>query len=790
MRLNTKITVTILQAALIPWVLAGGIAYLSTQEYISAKTYTDLNAFANLRAHWLQDAIQNRIDALNLLLNDPELIALFSSYTEQLTPGAQKKVHDYLRGELGVITSIQKVFMMMSDGTVAVSTDGSLIGTNVGTEDYFKLGLRANDVSTLKKNRDGSLSQYLVGPIKVRGETKGVIVVVSDAREIISIAEEYSGLGNTGETVLAKSVNSTSALFLTPTRFDHSAALTRIVQADQMDTPVGHAVKGEESIFTNSVDYRGVKVFAATRYISSIGWGLIVKIDQSEALSPVKKLGELLSLVIMVSGLFMMFIGISISRSITKPINALASFADSVAHGGSLQETILITSKDEVGLLGQAFNRMIEKLQEAYKTLEDKVIERTFLLSKKTVEAEDSQKAALNIAADLRNEEEKLKNEKIKAENLAADLKKFKWALDDASDQVTIMDPEGIVVYANKAVERITGYSPEDTVGKKAGVVWNSPMPTDFYQNLWYTTKDQKRAFVGEIQNRRKNGEIYIAQISLSPVLDEEGRVIFFVGIERDITKEKEADKAKNEFISLASHQMRTPLTAINWYTEMLLGGDAGVLNTKQEAYFREIYSASNKINKIIKSFLRILRIEAGVQKKNLASTDLVAVAQSILSELKLESDNRNIHVTENYDASIPRVMTDADLIRIIMHNFVSNAIKYSRGGGEVEVALKSVPMGDVVTGKTVERDSVLVSVRDSGIGIPEYSKEKIFTKFFRADNAQKSDPNGNGLGLYMSRMMAELIGSVIWFDSKEGEGTTFYALVPVGDEKAGIMKT
>ncbi|MCR4279306.1 MAG: PAS domain S-box protein, partial [Candidatus Zambryskibacteria bacterium] len=215
-----------------------------------------------------------------------------------------------------------------------------------------------------------------------------------------------------------------------------------------------------------------------------------------------------------------------------------------------------------------------------------------------------------NAKIAARNVLEDLNVEKTKAEILANELKKFKLALDNTSDQVVITDSEGVVMYANAAVVKITGYTPEEAIGKKSGVLWKSPMPTEYYQNMWHTIKEEKKTFIGEIQNKRKSGELYIAMLTISPVLDTEGNVIFFVGVERDITKEREVDKAKDEFISLASHQMRTPLTAINWYTEMLLHGDAGELNAKQGDYFKEIHAAGQQMNDIIKSFLHILRLE------------------------------------------------------------------------------------------------------------------------------------------------------------------------------------
>ncbi len=390
---------------------------------------------------------------------------------------------------------------------------------------------------------------------------------------------------------------------------------------------------------------------------------------------------------------------------------------------------------------------------------------------------QDAKRAAQNVLEDLNSE-------KIKAENLAQDLKKFKLALDNSSEQVVITDAEGTVMYANAALEKITGYKPEEAVGKKSGVLWKAPMPLEYYQKFWHTIKDEKKAFVGEIKNRRKNGELYTSMLNVSPVLDDAGTILFFVGVERDITREKDADKAKSEFISLASHQMRTPLTAINWYAEMLLGGDAGKLNAKQRDYFKEIYTAGQHMNEIVKSFLHILRLETGTVVMNPIPLDLVDVIRVTMKESQLDTEKKRLHIVEHFQESLSPLKIDTELIHLILQNLISNAVKYTSENGEITVSLGSAAQGSIAAGKTADEDSLLVSVRDTGIGITPADHDKIFTKFYRTENAKKVDPNGNGLGLYMTKIMTDIVGGIIWFDSEEGAGTTFYLLLPIEGKK------
>lgn len=170
---------------------------------------------------------------------------------------------------------------------------------------------------------------------------------------------------------------------------------------------------------------------------------------------------------------------------------------------------------------------------------------------------------------------------KLAVNEAVADYTKFKQAVDGVSDHVIMTDPDGVITYANKAAERMTGYSKEEMYGERPSL-WGKQMPAEFYKNFWKVIKTDKQSFTGEIVNKRKNGQLYDAESLVSPILDSSGNVLFFVGIERDISKAKAVDRMKTEFISLASHQLRTPLSAVRWFGEMLANGDAGKLTKTQ----------------------------------------------------------------------------------------------------------------------------------------------------------------------------------------------------------------
>lgn len=249
---------------------------------------------------------------------------------------------------------------------------------------------------------------------------------------------------------------------------------------------------------------------------------------------------------------------------------------------------------------------------------------------------------------------------------------------------------------------------------------------------------------------------------------DEEGVPQRMVGVNFDITKESVVDREKTEFVSLASHQLKTPVGAINWNLEMLLANDYGEISDKQRGVLQDTYTMNLRMNELINSLLNISRIEMGVFIIEPVPTNFIELCEEVLMEMESRRAKKEHKLIKNFDANISNITVDPKLLRIVFQNFISNAIKYTGQKGEINVNLKA------------DDANIVFSVANNGDPIPEKEQPFIFQKMFRASNAQEQDVDGNGLGLYMVKQIIENGGGKIWFTSKEGEDTVFSCALPL----------
>jgi len=499
-------------------------------------------------------------------------------------------------------------------------------------------------------------------------------------------------------------------------------------------------------------------------------WSVVEILPLSVVMGPINKNIQRTALI--GSGTFvLLFIAFLFSiRFLLRPLKTLVYGAESVGSG-DFDTKIPVTTNDEIGKVGQAFNSMVLQIKSSYSILEEKVSEKTKDLRNNLESLEKAKLATVNVLEDMAEEKKKLEavSDRLSLATQAAHIGIWDW---DTVNNVLVWDDQMYVLYGiNKdsfsgAYEAWQeGVHPEDLKASdldiQAALKGTKEFNTDF-RVIWPNKSVHEiRAFA--IVKRNDAGE-----------------PIRMIGVNWDITHEKEVDRAKSEFVSLASHQLRTPLSTINWYSEMLLDGDAGKLNKQQTDYLSEIYKGNKRMVELVNSLLNVSRIELGTFAVDPEEVDVISLVQETVKETGTKAIERDQKISVECDKEIPIINADPKLLRMIFTNFITNAIKYTPEKGSIKIVLKNIPKGEKVNEKASKEDGFLYSVSDTGYGIPKSEQSHIFEKLFRADNIQKMDTEGTGLGLYIVKAIIQKIHGSVWFESKEGEGTTFSVWIPL----------
>ncbi|MBP9760513.1 MAG: PAS domain-containing sensor histidine kinase [Candidatus Pacebacteria bacterium] len=333
-----------------------------------------------------------------------------------------------------------------------------------------------------------------------------------------------------------------------------------------------------------------------------------------------------------------------------------------------------------------------------------------------------------------------------------------------------VMDDSGNVRSANKATMRFFSATPEDfQVANLYTLISNMHRNDSAHAVALLVSKVQRGVSISEeeVTFKTYKDEERIALMSIYSIDRGNVEIPFrhLVAL-HDVTKDREAEEIKTDFLLLASHQLRTPTTTIKWYVDYMLDTKSFQLNEDAKGCLQEIYTANKRMMDLVSTLLTVSRIEMGTLAPEYAQVSLGAVAEDVFEELASDIGKKKIVVTKN----IPKesdALTDKTMVRIIIHNLLTNAIKYTHEGGVVQLDINDKGM------------SRLIVVKDSGCGIPVAEQSRIFSKMFRASNARKMSAQGTGLGLFMTKMFVEKLGGTLSFESLEGKGTIFTITLP-----------
>lgn len=241
--------------------------------------------------------------------------------------------------------------------------------------------------------------------------------------------------------------------------------------------------------------------------------------------------------------------------------------------------------------------------------------------------------------------------------------------------------------------------------------------------------------------------------------------------------KLKRLDSAKDEFISMASHQLRTPLTSVKGYISMVLDGDMGKITPDQRKVLEQAFASSQRMVFLIGDFLNVSRIQTGKFMLEPSEVDLAELVREEVDQLEDTARSHDMKLAFEKPSNIPRVIADENKLRQVMMNYMDNAIFYSKPNTTIRIEL------------LCDARDVIFRVRDTGIGVPKSEQPKLFTKFFRAENARQQRPDGTGIGLYMAKKVIVAHGGAVLFQSEEGKGSMFGFRIPLKNDADKLSK-
>lgn len=369
---------------------------------------------------------------------------------------------------------------------------------------------------------------------------------------------------------------------------------------------------------------------------------------------------------------------------------------------------------------------------------------------------------------------------------LVADKVKSEAVLQSMSDGVFVVSRERKLLFLNDAALGIikSKESKERLLGHFYGSVFKFRIEN---KSLDYARDCPLELAITERKPNSRNdlsisvfGKPVFVIISSAPIIDAAGDARGAVAIIRDITKEKEMEKMQMEFVSVASHELLTPITQVQGHLSMVVDEKIGKLDETASKLVGNAYKGIKRVSRLVKDLMNISRIERGAMKINPVEVDISQFIESVVRDFKDEVQSEGLKLVFNKPKrAIPVVLTDSNRLGEVLNNLIGNALKFTKEGG-ITISLSEKKDGFVV-----------IAVRDTGIGIVKENIPLLFNKFYQVDSSATREAEGTGLGLYISKTIIEMLGGKIWVESKLGEGSTFYFSIPraIITQKKGLAK-
>lgn len=401
--------------------------------------------------------------------------------------------------------------------------------------------------------------------------------------------------------------------------------------------------------------------------------------------------------------------------------------------------------------------------------IEEIVSQKTKELESKNREIAESRLALMNI---LEETDEAWKNAEEEKEKTISIIANF-------TDGLLVFDKNDCLNMGNPKAEKFLRTNINNLIGTHLKDLNGSSLVKSIVEVLLKNEafkKDKKSVAKVKAAHREevKTGDGQTLEVSAVPIIAGKTSIGTLVSL-HDITREKMIEAMKSEFVSIAAHQLRTPLSGIKWTLKMLIDGDLGKISKDQKEILEKTYVSNERMISLVNDLLNVTRIEEGRYIHKPEMVNILDIVEPLVESYKAEAERKGIKL--NLETTKKRnlnVAADIEKITLVAQNLLENALKYTPKGGKIIFFVKH----------KVKANKIEVSVKDSGVGVPKDQQARLFTKFFRAANVMRMETEGSGLGLFICKNIIESHGGEIWFDSEENKGSTFYFTLPIVTEK------
>lgn len=712
------------------------VATLSVAAFLIAESYvgrSSLEGLASLVAA-KEDLIETRLQ------RDRERTSLLTSRTE---------IVDMLqRGEGDSLDAVFRDLLEEGAPVVGITlfdTHSRVLGTaGIGIETVPQMSARTLLLPLVgEAGWEGHIVYARVGS---RSGPQGTLAVRHEVQDLLKNALSVTSLGDTAEVLIGEErVGELVLLHHRHTKvFGRPLFLGPVTEQYAYGSALARAMRSEEGV-GESEDYQGQRVFAAYRYLPTFGWGLVVKVNRDQALAGVFALGATLATVGALLVALAAILSVVIARNVTHPLRRLTGSVAKLGPGHWGYRRSVHTG-DEVEVLDTVTADLAKRLEIVYDHLEEEIRRQT--------------------------------------EALRQQYERDRTILESIKHGVVVVDQRGNVTGVNAAACSLIGCSEECIGNAVTGVLLLhhhkkpvGPAQHPVLRCLKHRAEIRPSPEVRWSVLHADNGTLIPVMLAVTPVLDGR-RLIGAIAVFYDITEERRVDYLKSEFIALASHQLRTPLSSLQWYIELFTSEGEKSLSKGQSEYLREMDTAAKRMAKLVDALLHAARLEGQAITPNKQRLDLHEFMEDLSEELRSLAKASKISCIANIPDASCAIQTDPILLHIVFQNLFSNAVKYTKPGGQVEIGIAERPT------------HIEISISDTGVGIPKKDQQRIFERLFRADNVRQMDTDGSGLGLYISRMVMDTLGGSIRFRSTENKGTIFTVSLPKHSRKTPKKKS